>query len=226
MIIDYRERELIELIESPQIKNLPIADIWVGAFDEGDNPLPGGVLIERKSVADLVASILDGRYREQRTRLLEYTQKTNTSPLYIIEGNLQNAQRIDPDVLQQWLNRLMLRYRVSVINTKDIAHTAKLCKILEKQFLVDGKCFLNEAVKYEETIHVKKKDNNSDPKIFFNAAIQQCPGISSTISQKIYEMYGGFKKLNEASVDDIANIVIGKRKLGKTVATRLKECLI
>lgn len=57
MIVDYRERDFIALCPDVLTKNLPVADIWIGC--SGETVLP--VLIERKTVADFEASILDGR---------------------------------------------------------------------------------------------------------------------------------------------------------------------
>ena len=69
-MLDDREHGLRELLPWP-IAHLPVADIWIGT-DPSGNPLANSVLIERKSVADFEASIMDNRYREQRSRLMSY----------------------------------------------------------------------------------------------------------------------------------------------------------
>ena len=72
---------------------LPVADIWIGVDADGA-PAPNGLLIERKSAADLEASILDGRYREQRSRLMNYATERRAHPVYIIEGSLNGHKRL------------------------------------------------------------------------------------------------------------------------------------
>ena len=84
-LLDTRESDLIKILEGAEVKQLPVADIWLGVDSEG-KMMEGGVIIERKSIRDLEASILDGRYREQRGRILSYCQENKTQPMYILEG--------------------------------------------------------------------------------------------------------------------------------------------
>ena len=85
-MLDDREHGLRELLPSWPVSHLPVADIWIGVpLDaEGVN----GLMIERKSVADFEASILDNRYREQRSRLMTYATERKAHVVYIIEGEL------------------------------------------------------------------------------------------------------------------------------------------
>jgi ERCC4-type nuclease len=226
MWIDYRERDLLQRNPEAVSKPLPIADIWVGTFQE-EILQPGGVLIERKTVADLEASILDGRYREQRARLLSHAQEHRLRVAYIIEGSLDRiVGRFAETTLQQFLNRLQLRYGIAVFHTDSVQQTSDLCQLLEFQLGKDPKCFLADtAADYTATIHVQKKANQTDPKYFFYATVQQCPGVSQNIAQKIHEKYGSLKSLMEATEDDLAQTPIGARKLGSKVAERLLQCL-
>ena len=59
LYIDTREIKLIELLQlqKENVRQLDVADIWIG---EGEM----GLVIERKSIRDLEASILDGRFKE------------------------------------------------------------------------------------------------------------------------------------------------------------------
>src|SRR6056300_1666333 len=86
--IDYREKYLIELFEEKwdnknieyNIKTLDIGDIIIK--DEGDNVI---YIIERKTTDDLACSIMDGRYKEQKQRLLSNYSPDNI--IYIVEGD-------------------------------------------------------------------------------------------------------------------------------------------
>lgn len=77
--IDYRERGLIQLFAAKSVitaaeieilppVNLVIGDIQLLAIGDLGQTL-GQMYIERKSYSDLIASIKDGRYREQKMRL-------------------------------------------------------------------------------------------------------------------------------------------------------------
>ena len=125
-VCDFRERELIPRLPAISTRNLPVGDIWIGL--SGENVAVGGIVAERKSVADLEASILDGRYREQRVRLLTYCQQHGGRPLYIIEGQMDRISgKFTEDVLRKFLNRLQIRYGVAVIHTDCLDSTARLC---------------------------------------------------------------------------------------------------
>ena len=63
LILDNREHKLIELLPNDTVAPLDIGDIQ---FRRGEETI---LIIERKSVTDLAASICDGRSREQKARL-------------------------------------------------------------------------------------------------------------------------------------------------------------
>jgi ERCC4-type nuclease len=90
VILDYREKDLIELCNSKlneefkninlSNENLPIGDVIIK--DDNDNEL---IIIERKSLKDLAASINDGRCTEQSFRLNNCSVH-NHNIIYLIEG--------------------------------------------------------------------------------------------------------------------------------------------
>ena len=82
MIIDFREKDIIkhcqEMNKNIEIKtdNLLLGDIQIDKL-----------LIERKTINDLAASIVDGRYKEQSFRLLKALEE-GYKVFYFIEGNM------------------------------------------------------------------------------------------------------------------------------------------
>ena len=222
---DTRERDLIPKLANISVKNLSVGDIWIGL--SGEDVTRGGVVAERKTVADLEASILDGRYREQRTRLLTYCQQVGARPLYIIEGSMDRIQgKFTETTLRKFLNRLQLRYSVSVIHTDCLDSTATLCQTLLDQIDKDPTVFVAEdgaQKNYAHCVTVKKSTNKDDPKTFASLILQQCPGISATVADAILK--GGGETLRgvmELSESEMAVLPITeKRKVGPTVAKRL-----
>ena len=80
--IDKRERKLINYFSQYKFVStitLDLGDLII--FDKEKKPL---LIIERKTIADLYASIVDGRYREQKARLI----KSGCRFCYLIEGNM------------------------------------------------------------------------------------------------------------------------------------------
>jgi ERCC4-type nuclease len=112
--VDVREKDLLQhikhLIETvPIFKNiviqsevLSIGDIIIVDPDADANSISNSInpdkenkellIIERKSVSDLLASIKDGRYEEQSYRLNGSPQH-NHNIIYLIEGDVKNTNR-------------------------------------------------------------------------------------------------------------------------------------
>ena len=100
--IDIRESALLQQINNQvsmipvfksikvQTETLPIGDIIIN--DETEDK----IIIERKSVADLLASIKDGRYEEQSYRLNGLNHH-NHNIVYLIEGDVNKVNRFKPD---------------------------------------------------------------------------------------------------------------------------------
>lgn len=137
--LDVREKRLINLINESnstynftiKIENLPLGDIIICDDDETEL-----LLIERKSLADLAASIKDGRYSEQSYRLHSYSLH-NHNIVYLIEGNLtmfgsnyhsnyNRNQRINRKSLQSSILTLLYYKGFSVLRTMSIEETSEL----------------------------------------------------------------------------------------------------
>jgi len=223
-VVDTRERELLPLLSPWPSRTLPVGDIWIGL--SGEEVTKGGVVIERKTTNDLEASILDGRYREQRTRLTTYCQQTGARPLYIIEGIMDRIWgKLTQETLQKYLNRLALRYGVAVIHTESVDATAALCKTLASQISAEAEVFVPAdpaALAYSSTVTVSKRGNKEDPRNFTLCALQGCPGVSAAVAEAILEAFGGnLTGIMVAEEAAIASVVVGKRKVGPAVAKRL-----
>lgn len=135
LVIDYREKKLIQLVESIKImnakykpievivENLPLSDVIIK--DKHDREL---VLIERKSINDLASSIQDGRYNEQSYRLTN-TNIHNHNIIYLIEGNLamwnNRYSRITQDTIYSAMVSLMYYKGFSVFRTYTLVETAE-----------------------------------------------------------------------------------------------------
>jgi len=216
LILDNREQALIARMPGIETQQLPVGDIWIGTDKEG------GLVIERKTTADFEASILDGRYREQRTRLLAYCAEHKARPLYIIEQGLNgNRRTLEKQALQKMLNRLMLRYGVAVWFTESTDDTVKAIQILQSQLTDDPKVFIAETLSYTDVMHTTKKLNTGDPKVFAIACLQQCPGVSVKAASALIDAFGSLKTILEQEEKALAEVKVGERRFGPAVAKRL-----
>lgn len=97
--VDIRETQLLEQINNLKpfyktieiiTETLPIGDIIINDGKEDK------LIIERKSTADLLASIKDGRYEEQSYRLNGLNHH-NHNIIYLIEGDVNRVNRFKTD---------------------------------------------------------------------------------------------------------------------------------
>lgn len=145
VIIDERERELYERSYSiVQANNtyvvlskevLPLGDVFI-TTDENKHVM----LIERKTLQDLLSSIKDGRYEEQSYRLTHSSGLPPHSILYIIEGQLsQLRSSIERKIVYSALTSLNFFKGFSVIRTNSIAETSEyiiwMSEKIERNFL-------------------------------------------------------------------------------------------
>lgn len=228
--LDTRERDLITILasqESQVIAQLPVADIWIGA-ENNESIAEGGLVIERKSIKDLEASILDGRYREQRARILTFCQEKKAQPLYILEGALSSLTgRLQKKALMKFINRLTLHYQIPVLQTQNVGETAELVIALIEQWKEDPKALqrTTELVKVTDGIHIQKKANANDYRHFAISSLANCPGVSVKIAEALIDQFKSLQGVINATEAEIAAVKVSTRKVGPAVAKRLHEIL-
>jgi len=222
-LLDIRERDLIPLMPNWPVKMLPIGDLWIGV--KGEEIQEGSIIAERKTVTDFESSFLDGRYREQRTRLLAYCSEKKAKPFYIIEGSFDRTQqRLEKKALWKLLTRLSLRYGIGLFFTKSLEETAELGEILLEQWKEDPKVFQGETVSYAETLHVNKKDNTSQ--VVQTMMIAQVPGISVKTAQALLLTHKTFESVFKATEAELAATQVTEtRKFGTAAAKKLWAAL-
>ena len=96
------------------------------------------ILIERKTMNDLIASIHDGRFKYQKNRILQDILPRRC--IYILESTYQNFNNNNMDIINKTINsaiiNLMCRDNINVYQTKDIHHTTEIItSIYHKLFL-------------------------------------------------------------------------------------------
>jgi ERCC4-type nuclease len=147
--IDTRERDLIKkcedlLVAVPAFKDLkievhqfPLGDIII-CDNEKDN-----ILVERKTLSDLAASIKDGRYEEQSYRL-NGLPLHNHNIVYLIEGDLGKfnsfKERIDKQTIYSAMFSINYFKGFSLMRTNTIDETAfMICNMAYKMGKETGK---------------------------------------------------------------------------------------
>jgi ERCC4-type nuclease len=158
--IDVREHELFAKCTSiinnvPKFKDicivseqLPLGDIII---HDGTNDC---LIIERKTLTDLAASIKDGRYEEQSYRLNGLSHH-NHNIVYLIEGDMYRfnsfKERIDKQTLYSAMFSIQYFKGFSVMRSNHIDETAAIiCNMV---------CKLTKELNSGKTAYYKNKSN-------------------------------------------------------------------
>ncbi len=233
LIFDERETALYDLCMQSDIKIpctkkvIPLADILITNDDESITY----VYIERKSVADLLASIKDGRYAEQSFRLSNCCTNLHNI-VYLIEGMLPPK---DKKLVVSCIASLNYFKGFSVHRTVSMQETAfylmayadKLMREISKNTVeTNANAVVNND--YTSVIKVQKKANITTENIG-HLFLMQIPGISSTIAAEIMKPFKSFLEFVDhvkQNPDYLENVKLesnGKtRKLGSNVINSIQ----
>ena len=144
LIVDVRESHLMKALQQQgtpfTTASLDVGDFLIQRLD-GD-PL---LVAERKSHADFAASNTDGRYREQRARLMA-VRGSGVAVVYILEGIWTDDEsrtygHVSETTLKRLTTRLVLRYGLPVLSSATLADTARWCRTLLTQLSADPGVF-------------------------------------------------------------------------------------
>ena len=118
LLIDNRERELKTFFSnysSVKFDNLDIGDIVFRYH--GDIV----VLIERKTIGDLISSIKDGRYREQKLRILNHVPRDKV--IYLLEGGKISQNNYAGKLVWGSMVSMLIRDGIKIIRTIDVGES-------------------------------------------------------------------------------------------------------
>lgn len=193
---DIAERDLDNYKDRVEIRseNLMLGDIHITYKDLTH-------IFERKTLQDLQSSITDGRYKEQKARLLSNTSQKFIT--YVIEGDSILASstfaKNKPMIQGAYLHTLF-RDNIRILYTKNIADTATLILLLSTKILDHPEKFMKEEYTadkcYTDFVKLKKKKmDNIDTKSCFIMQLSQIPMISNVIAKNIYAKYSSMRVL-------------------------------
>lgn len=210
LVIDTRERKIKSYFQNhPQskikkcvrVENLDIGDI---IFRKNEEII---LLIERKTIEDLGSSILDGRHKEQKFRIMN-SSIPNHRVLFLIEGKLENLSfgKIKINTLLGAIQNTMFRDGLAVQRTLNLEETCLFIERFLDKYLKDKDKNLTyllstpsdmgcqNKLDYIDVKKVKKK-NNLTPKVFNKLVLLQIPGVSQNIVDVIFKKYDSIKHI-------------------------------
>jgi ERCC4-type nuclease len=217
--IDFRERAVWEACQKI-LPEHPGVQLETASLHLGDMCI-GKTLIERKTWADLEASLKDTRYTEQSFRLQEAIQQ-GFRVHYWIEGTASHGS-IPLANLRKALFGLMEK-GFSVLQTKDTADTAAYLMDLATKAE-------SPSLSYEEACVHKQKNTRLTRDNISLFMLSQIPSISMKTATVLMDRYGHIRELFRRSEDPLEFDQFtyekdGKpKKLNKNVIQQLKAFL-
>lgn len=197
-------------LEHHEIKSerLPIGDIILHDPTHGQGLGRDIVIFERKTLADLAASIRDGRYKEQSFRLIETAATTGFHThniVYIIEGDLarydERHTQITKTALHSAMVSLMYYKGFSVVRTMNVGETADFILHFADKVAKEGPLPVSDiqtsmptpipSASYSEVSAKKEKRDFITRENIGEIMLAQVPGVSAKMASAILAKYGG-----------------------------------
>ena len=189
-----------------QLKSLPLADFgWVAEVTTKDNRKYVYLLdylIERKTLDDLVCSIKDGRYKDQKKRL----KSCGASHIYyLIEGDIQKEGSFAG--LNTAINTMRIVDNFNLVNTENargsVDFLIKLHMRIKRtvdQLLKNDVIYFNQT--YDDFFKRQYKFKNMKLKNATLNAVSRFKGFGEGTAIKIASFYPTFRHLYERLNDD------------------------
>ena len=222
VVVDDREVRLLDAlrIDHPSLAALPkrlvTGDVHIM---QGDEVV---LALERKTREDLRASLLDGRFHSQRSRLVSEFGQGHVA--FVVEGSTCWS---DPESGAEIA--LTMRDGLVVFWSKDVFDTAALVARLSNTDLQARSC----PPSGQNMIRTAKADA-LDAARSLSAMVRCVPGVSAKRAETLSSHFGSMSALvssfseNDAeTVRSISNLrsVGAKGRLGSNLATRIALCL-
>lgn len=141
----YIENDVLKTVEinnieiSYKITSLPVGDFIIQSDLSNIDTIE--MIIERKSIKDLCASITDGRFREQKRRLFD-SVKDSSRITYIIEGirkiqvleGVEKQNILSQNIISGSILNLIYKHNYRVVQTENKLDTFNNILLLYKKF--------------------------------------------------------------------------------------------
>jgi ERCC4-type nuclease len=184
--VDYRERTSALF---PMVAACSDFDVRVGRLIVGDYIVGREVVIERKTAADFIASVIDARIFRQAQRLAA----TRLRPLLIVEGEPETG--LHPHA---WLGSMLsvaVRWRVPVIRCGNPDESLSVLRLLGAQTVRASEIDLPRA-----GYRPRRTENR---KLF---VLQGLPGVGPALARRLLERFGSIERVMEADEEELCAV--------------------
>ncbi|MEM2760732.1 MAG: ERCC4 domain-containing protein [Nitrososphaerales archaeon] len=178
-------------------------------LDVGDYIVATDCAIERKSVQDLIKSIYDGRLFIQCSQLSAHYNR----PILVLEGSTDSIERLvdNPMVFYGALASIALDFRIPIIHTTSVNHTAEVLVALANRVIKNGKT---------GPLLMKVKKGNQT-QIQQLTILTSLPGVGNKLAVRLLKKFKTPIKALNASTAELASI----EGMGYTRAAKIRKVL-
>ena len=212
--IDYREHKIIDILKSKDElkKYLEIINLDIGDIHLVNNEYT--IIIERKSLNDLVGSVKDGRYKEQKLRLQSHHYKYhhNTLICYLIEGNeLSRYYQKEDKLLYGTLISLTLRDKIPIFRTDNVSESITLLVRLFSRLKKQPQDFFNNIINNNNNPNHNSQDKTITISnlISSNNSIHSNNSINNSINSNI-DNENNENNENSKDITIVKDIIVNK----------------
>jgi len=203
IIVDEREKKS----GIPDLLKAVGVNIEVRTLPVGDYIVAPEIVVERKSIRDLISSIFDGRLFDQCNRLREHFQH----PVILMEGDVDEIEEFteNPLVFYGAISSIAIDFKIPVIPTPNATHTAKLLVSMSSR---------KEAQKGPFLKKIKKSNDLQRQQL---SVLCSLPGVGEKLATRMLEKFGTPLQVLSASSVELAKV----EGLGKERAKKIKDML-
>lgn len=200
-------------------------------------------LIERKTISDLIASVKDGRYKEQKLRLKNCGIEQHKI-IYLIEGSKLSLWDLSDKTVIGSIISTMIRDNLKVFRTISITETIHFLERIYHRLNENPKSLIMPQedktihVNYANSLKLKKKENLT-PQVCNIIQLSQIPSVSQNMASAILDKYGSIFNLcvEYTKLDDVkereklvSELTYGiannkQRRIGLIASSRLYQYL-
>lgn len=190
ILVDYREKN--SLVPGKLSKlgfDFELKELKVGDYEINET------IIERKTVKDLIQSMINQRLKKQLEEIKQYTNY-----LLIIEGNLKEELKkySNPNSIKGFLISIALNYKTPIIYTENEEETAEYLRLIAKKEKTTGK------------INPLKKSLNKNEQVEF--ILQSFPKIGKVKSKELLQKFKTLNKTFNSKFNEL-NLILGKNTI-------------
>jgi ERCC4-type nuclease len=232
--IDTRENKLKPYFETNNVPHI-VEQLVHGDIQlwYEDKPI---FCFERKTTDDLLASIKDGRYKNQKLNCIQSGFRVDQY-YYIIEGTIKwngNSKVQNDKIVQGAIINTNLRDKIGTFFTKNYNETYECIKGIYDRLCKDPNKYL-EGLDLKQTINTCSTNEKTSKKDCFIYQLCQIPEISEKTAEAIWERFKSMKQLikeglemtEEERIKALSEIKMGEkqRKISSKAVTSLNNYL-